>query len=335
MGGLKTLKLMIVGLGSMGRRRIRLLREHYPEIKLCGTDVSAERRTEAANRFFIPVYQDVGDAIQKEGPNAALVCTSPESHSQIILSCIRQGLHIFSEINLMRDGYEEILAEAEENHVQLFLSSTLLYRREIEYVKKAVKETHQKVNYRYHVGQYLPDWHPWDKGRDFFVWNKKTNGCREIFAIDLPWIINVFGAVETIQVFCDNLSSLKIQYPDNYYVFLLHKNGNKGVFLADVVTRTVVRELLVYSETLHLVWDGTPEGLQQYNIEEKCMKRVESYPEVEKNSDYADTIIENAYLEELRVFMDKITGVRNEENYTFQEDLDTLRLIDRIEGFDQ
>ena len=35
------------------------------------------------------------------------------------------------------------------------------------------------------LGQYLPDWHPWESYKSFFVSNKKTNGCRELFAIEL------------------------------------------------------------------------------------------------------------------------------------------------------
>jgi len=190
------------------------------------------------------------------------------------------------------------------------------------------------VNYRYHVGQYLPDWHPWENNRDFFVWNKRTNGCREIFAIDLPWIIKTFGIVKSLTVFKDNISSLRIEYPDNFIVVMEHENGNKGVFIADIVSRAAVRDLLVYSEDLHLVWNGTPGGLYQYNIEKKVMEKIETYGEIEKDLRYADSIIENAYLEELKVFIDKITGGLNNERYTFEDDRYTLHLIDRIEGIE-
>ena len=49
------------------------------------------------------------------------------------------------------------------------MSSTLQYRKEIQFIKEEVKKVSGKVNYIYHVGQYLPDWHPWENYKDFFV----------------------------------------------------------------------------------------------------------------------------------------------------------------------
>ena len=328
------MRLLVIGLGSMGKRRVKLLLKYYPDFPVCGVDTNSERRTQTRGLFHINTFEDIHSAISSEKPDAALICTSPESHGTLILDCIKRGLHIFCEINLIQEQYEEILNQADLNNIKLFLSSTLLYRKEIEIIKYHVIKQKSKVNYRYHVGQYLPDWHPWENNRDFFVWNKSTNGCREIFAIDLPWIIKTFGKVKSLTVLKDNISSLGIKYPDNFIVVMEHENGNKGVFIADIVSRVAVRDLLVYSEGLHLVWNGTPSGLHQYNIEKKVMEKIATYSEIEKDPRYADSIIENAYLEELKVFIDKVTEGLNNERYTFEDDRYTLRLIDRIEGIE-
>lgn len=103
---------------------------------------------------------------------------------------------VFTELNLVSDGYEEFTKDEYDN--RLFLSSTLLYRKDIQYIKDRVGE--ERVNYVYHVGQYLPDWHPWESYKDFFVGDKRTNGCREIMAIDLPWIESAFGKIVDFSV---------------------------------------------------------------------------------------------------------------------------------------
>ena len=51
-----------------------------------------------------------------------------------------------------------------------------------------LQEFSRPVNYIYHIGQYLPDWHPWENYKNFFVGDKRTGGVREIFGIDLPWL---------------------------------------------------------------------------------------------------------------------------------------------------
>ncbi|MDF1494772.1 Gfo/Idh/MocA family protein [Caproiciproducens sp. CPB-2] len=326
------MKLLVIGLGSMGRRRIGLLLNHFDGITVCGADIREERRAQAQALFGIPVYADASTAAEREKPYAALICTPPAGHSAVILDCVKKGLHIFSEINLLSDRYEEILQAAKEHRVKLFLSSTLLYRGEIEKIRDCVLKQPERVNYRYHVGQYLPDWHPWENYRDFFVSDPRTSACREIFAIELPWILHTFGKIRRVTVFKDHLSSLELGYPDNYFVVLEHRNGNKGIWIVDVVSRKAERNLLVYSEKLHLTWDGTPDSLYQYNIEEKRTEKIETCSSVLRDEKYAETITENAYLKELRVFVDKITGGKNRERYTFEEDRKTLRLIDRIEG---
>ena len=37
----------------------------------------------------------------------------------------------------------------------------------------------------YHSGQYLPDWHPWESYKDFYVSNPATGARREIVPFEL------------------------------------------------------------------------------------------------------------------------------------------------------
>lgn len=325
------MKMLVIGLGSMGKRRIGLLLNSFKDVELAGVDTSEERCEQVKTLYNINTYSSLRLAIEAEKPYAVLVCTSPISHSSIILECIKEGLHVFSEINLLYDKYEEIIKEADKNNVMLFLSSTLLYRNEIQIIKNFVLEDKSKVNYRYHVGQYLPDWHPWEDYRSFFVGDKRTNGCREILAIDMPWIINTFGRIKDVKVMKDKISNLEIDYPDNYLILLEHETCNKGVLIVDVVSRKAVRELLVYSENLYLTWDGTPNGLYKYDLSDKVMKIIKSYDNIKKDSRYSDNIIENAYLDELISFINKIRDNDNRERYTFEDDKYTLQIIDKIE----
>lgn len=326
------MKLLVVGLGSMGKRRINLLSKAFTGISISGVDVNNERREQVESLYGISTYSDLKTAVKQETPFAVLVCTSPLSHGSIILDLIKEGLHVFSEINLLYDKYDEIISEASKNKVMLFLSSTLLYRKEIQQIKEFVLKDESKINYRYHVGQYLPDWHPWEDYRGYFVSDRRTNGCREILGIDMPWIIDTFGRIKNINVIKDKISSLEIDYPDNYFILLEHDNGNKGVLIVDIVSRKAIRELLVYSETLYVTWNGLPEGICKYNILDKNMEQVKVYETIQKDERYAENIIENAYLDELITFIDKINNKENKERYTFEKDKYTLQIIDRIEG---
>ena len=191
------MKLLIVGLGSMGKRRARLAKGMDAAIEVVGVDSAEVRRAEAKNLGLVTdAWASIGEAVAAARPDAALVCTSPLSHAAIIGELLDHDLPVFTELNLVRDGYAENMAKAKEKHLPLFLSSTMLYRRETQYIKKAVQDFGKPVHYIYHIGQYLPDWHPWENYKNFFVGNVRTGGVREIFGIDLPWLLDAFGDVE-------------------------------------------------------------------------------------------------------------------------------------------
>lgn len=325
------MKFLVVGLGSMGKRRIRLLKSNYSNIELVGVDTKEDRKKEAEKLFNIKTYDNLDKAIEIEKPGAVLVCTSPIYHSEIILKCLDKNINIFTEINLLDKNYDNIISLAESRNLKLFLSSTFLYRNEIKYIKeKTIKE--KNLTYRYHVGQYLPDWHPWESYRDFFVGEKATNGCRELFAIELPWIIDSFGEIESINVVKNKVTNLEIDYLDNYVVVLKHKNGSIGTLNVDVVSRKAIRSFEVYNENIHLFWEGTPNSLNEFNVETKTLENIKVYDEVEKDNRYSENIIENAYLDELDAFIKYLNGDDSLVRYSFEKDKYTLSIIDKIEG---
>ncbi len=323
------MKLLIVGLGSMGKRRARLAKGIDPAVSISGVD-SAPGRREEVKALGIRAYESVPAALAAGRYDAALVCTAPLTHAALIGQLLDAGLPVFTELNLVSDGYAENLRKAKEKGLALFLSSTMLYRGETQYIKRQVQAFQKPVNYIYHIGQYLPDWHPWESYKNFFVGDARTGGVREIFGIDLPWLLDTFGPVERVHVEKDRLSELEIPYPDSYFVTLRHKNGTKGMLAVDVVSPKAVRNFECFGEGLHLFWEGNPKALYRFNPATKEKEPVNTYASVEHDARYSDNVVENAYVDELQNFFDVLAG-RGKPRYSFEQDRETIRLIETIE----
>ena len=319
-----SMNIAVIGLGSMGKRRIRLIKELYPDFSIVGIDGREDRRSEAGSKFDISCSDRLSNVDYHI--DCVFVCTSPLSHSEIIEEALRRKCHVFTELNLISDGYENNICLANENNVTLFLSSTFLYREEIQYICKKVRG--KKWNYVYHIGQYLPDWHPWENYKEFFLGDKRTNGCREIMAIELPWLTSAFGCVEEISASFDKMSDLDIEYNDNYMVQLKHKSGSKGVLIVDVVSPVAVRNLEIYKENDYISWKGTPETLATYNMETKDLEFV-TLEKAEHIEGYKAFVVENAYKSEIKEFFNVILK-GNEPSYSFEQDKEVLGLIDSI-----
>ncbi len=331
------MKLMVIGLGSMGKRRIRLIQRIRPDVSLCGVDSREDRRQAASRDFGIVCYTNPKEAVRKEAEkgeavSAALVCSSPLSHAGLINQCLEGNLHVFTEINLVRDGYRENMALAREKGCKLFLSSTPVYRAEMRKMKEVLtKEGRGKaVSYTYHVGQYLPDWHPWEQYHDFFAADKRTNGCREILAIELPWMVKVFGKITEIHAFKGNMTDLEIDYPDNYFIYLVHEGGSHGVFAVDVVCREAVRHMEIYNEYIYMDWNGTPDSLRKKNLETKELEKVLEREDYERQKEYSAFVNEYAYINELEAFFQYLEK-DVEPDYLFEDDWEILKRVEQIE----
>ena len=322
------MRIIVVGLGSMGRRRIGLLKELGKE-DIVGIDTNEERRLNAEKEFNIKTSGSLDNLLKGGGCDCAFICTSPLSHGKIINSCLMAGLHVFTEINLVEDQYEDNIRIASEKGLVLFLSSTFLYRNEINWLIDKVHAATMPFNYIYHVGQYLPDWHPWENYNNFFVANERTNACREIFAIELPWIITCFGDIVEVNCLKDKMTKLDLSFPDNYLVQVVHKNGTKGLLAVDVVSRKSIRRLELFNENEYLIWNGGDSSVQEYNIDKKEDERLDFGSRHDDR--YASFINESPYLEEIKSFFASINKME-EPKWSFEKDLHMLHLINRLEG---
>lgn len=325
------MKVIVIGLGSMGKRRIRLMSEHK-DIEIFGIDSNEDRCLEVEEKFGVKCFISIAKAKAEEIIECAFICTSPLSHAGIIKECLQNDLHVFTEINLVSDGYEENMKLAKEKGLVLFLSSTFLYRKETMTIIEKVKDHQEKINYIYHVGQYLPDWHPWESYNSYFIGNPRTNGCREIMAIDMPWLVTAFGPIKSVQALKSKNTELNINYNDNYLIILEHETGAKGVFAVDVVARKPYRHIDVYGENLQLFWNGTADSLMEYDIEAKQEKQIQFEEASEHVEGYAAFITENPYREEINAFLAQVADPTKKPAWDFEKDTELLKIIDQIEA---
>lgn len=315
----------------MGKRRLRLLSERK-DVELFGIDSQESRCEEVKEKFGITCFKSIAEALESENIEAAVISTSPLSHASIIKECLTHNLHVFTEINLVQDGYEENIVLAKNKKLVLFLSSTFLYRKETQTIIEIVQNAKCPLNYIYHVGQYLPDWHPWESYNSYFIGNSRTNGCREIMAIDLPWVVSAFGPIKSVSAIKSKNSELNITYNDNYLITLEHKSGHKGVFAVDVVSRKSGRNIEIFGEHLHLSWNGTADSLKIFNIEEKKDEVVSFDDAFEHVEGYAVFVTENPYREELNSFLKQISDKSYSPAWDFEKDKVVLDIIDQIEA---
>ncbi len=110
------MRVAVIGLGSMGKRRIRLLKQYIEKEgkrngrknekwEITGIDLSRERCLEVEELCNIETFSDLDKGLSKGNIDCALICSSPASHAELIHECLKRGLHVFTEMNLVNDRY--------------------------------------------------------------------------------------------------------------------------------------------------------------------------------------------------------------------------------------
>ena len=322
------MKFLITGLGSMGKRRVRNL-QFLQAGEIAGFDPRADRRDEAGTRYGIRTFDDFDEACRTFNPDAVVISTPPDLHVQYARLALQSGRHYFSEASVVDDGMDDLIALSQQNpELVAAPSCTLRYHPSIQTIKKLVDDDFgTPLLLTYHSGQWLPDWHPWEDYRSFYVARRATGACREIVPFELSWLTWIIGPIAMVTGMRNKLSTLDVDIDDAYQVLLKFKSGALGHLLVDVIARSPVRYFRLCSERATIEWDAT--GTKQVRVF-RAGGDWEIIPEPERIQEPGYVYSENPYIDEMRDF---IAACKKEKpwGYTLADDKATLDLLQQIE----
>ena len=146
-----TLRVGIAGLGQVAQIMhlpvLRSLRHLYEVVAIC--DVSAELRGRVGDEYSIPRrYPTVYDLLEREKPDVLFVLTPDETHSEITVTALEAGVHVFVEKPMclcIREA-NDILAAQKRSGRQVMVGYMRRYASAFIEAKKLL-DTYSCVNY--------------------------------------------------------------------------------------------------------------------------------------------------------------------------------------------
>jgi|Deesub1362A_J573_1020465.scaffolds.fasta_scaffold01868_9 myo-inositol 2-dehydrogenase/D-chiro-inositol 1-dehydrogenase len=119
----KKLKIGLIGAGRIGRLHAQNLAHHVPGVELCAVaDVIEEAAVELSQKLGIPrATTDYHELLKDPDIDAVLICTSTDTHAEIIKAAAAAGKHIFCEKPLALDLAEIDAALSAVNEAGLIL----------------------------------------------------------------------------------------------------------------------------------------------------------------------------------------------------------------------
>lgn len=326
------LKFLVVGLGSMGKRRVRNLRA-LGYAGVAGFDPRQDRVAEAVEKYSISPFGNFDAALEQFRPDALVISTPPRHHMTYAEAGFERGLPCFIEASVTEpDRILKLHQRAEKTPVLIAPSCTMRFYPGPRKVKELIGAgaIGRPLNINYHTGQWLPDWHPWEDIRDYYVSERESGAAREIVPFELTWLNDIFGAAEPLACAKAKLSDMAADIDDIYHCLLRYPAGVLASVTVEVLSRPrAARELNVIGTEGRLVFSGDENCVRYSSLEHPEWVRFDlGKGSVEKG--YVNP--EEPYVEELGRFIQAVeSGRKAHYPHTLIDDAMILKTLCRLE----
>ena len=352
------MKILVIGGGSMGRRRLRDLTYLNPG-GVALFEPQPNRCKEVSESFEISGYTNLDDALN-ERPDAMVVSTPPALHETYVVRGVQDTRGVFSEVPFLLD-YRKLkdVAKNAAPDVVLGVSHTIRYYPPFRLIKDIIDErTIGRTLYlEYSLGNYLPDWHPYEDYRKFYASKQSQGGAgMDMLLHELSAIQWWMGKIGKVQSRLAKVSALEISGPDCHDILLTFTSGAVGFFHHDVIERgTVGRHIRIVGEEGTLEWHQNQSSIRVYTGSDN--RNVET--SFDKARDWNDAIAasreaalllsrqrsksgqipsaaapsftyESCYLREMRHFVNAVQGVSSYTMCGITEELNTVATFEAV-----
>ncbi|WP_182129676.1 Gfo/Idh/MocA family oxidoreductase [Nitrosopumilus sp. b3] len=326
------MQILVVGLGSMGKRRIRsLMKLGFKNI--IGFDPRSDRRSESEKLYKISTVSTIKEAIQKK-LYCMIISTPPDSHYKYASIAIKNNIHFFTEVNLSSYDVKKIIVQLNKKSIIGLPSNTLLHHPLIKKLKILLKQNQigNTLTVYHHFGHYLPNWHPWEDYREFYASKKKTGAAREIIPFELVWLTYLFSKIKSVYGSIHKVSNLKTNINDLYQIIIEFSNGIQCIMVIDVISDPAFSQTKIIGQKGVILCDHN-EGTIKIGKSSKWKTIQIKSGEVAKGYK-GNTPSESLYVDEMNQFMVAIKQ-KKQPRYTFNDELKILKILDAIELSDK
>lgn len=260
-GRVSVKRLLVVGLGSIGRRHARVARCVRP-----GLEVAAWRHRATAEPLptdVASVVWSLDDALAFR-PDAAVIASPASHHIEAARALAEAGVHLLVEkpIAAHPDGVEELIAECARRNLVLMTGYNLRFLPSLQRLRALINAgvIGTVLSVRAEAGQYLPSWRP-DTDYRTSVSAQAALGGGVLLELshEFDYLRWLFGEVAWVQARVSRQSALEIDVEDTAHVvigFVASPVGSKVVASVslDLIRHDATRSCTVIGADGTLRW---------------------------------------------------------------------------------
>jgi len=318
------MKISVFGSGSIGLRHLTNLIKLKKELKISSIfsyDIKNKNKFLGKSKDYI-FTQNLKQAA--ENCDVAFICVPTHLHNQTINKILKYtNCHFYIEKPLSSEIKDclKTLNKIKKIKKKVAVGYMLVNHPVVLEVQSLIKRKAigKTIFARAECGFYLPNWHPWEDYRKFYMAHKNQGGGVLLdTSHEINYLQRLFGKVKSIQGIVGKFSNLEITSDDLTLSILNFKNNIIGHVHLDLLQFEKSRSFKIIGTK------GVIEGsLATNNI--KIFDNIKKKA-VEKKINYN---FNNIYLTQLRQFWSLIKN-KNSNLCTGEEAYHTMQIIEGI-----
>ena len=271
---MKLTRLAIIGLGSIGRRHLRIISEIRPDIEIIivrsGNGMPCNEE-QLASKIVFSIKEAISFGIQ-----AAIISSPATFHLQQSLYLAKNGVHLLIEKPLSNTskGLHELLKVVNTNNIIAMVGYVLRYDAGAIKFKNWLdnKIVGEILHARIECGSYLPDWRPnQDYKKTVSASSKLGGGVLLELSHEIDYLHWFFGKPLDVQAKINNSLELDIDVEDQADLLLSSLQGYPISLQIDFNRRYLKRECVIISTQGELIWNAVDQKVTLRTINEKTL----------------------------------------------------------------
>ena len=287
------MKILIAGLGSIGRRHLRNFQTlNAGECILLRTRRSTLPDDELAG---FPTEHNLVEALQKHTPDVVVISNPTSLHLDVAIPAAEAGCHLLLEkpISHTMDRVSTLTDIVDRQNVRVLVGFQFRFHPGLQRIKGLIVSDTigSVVSVHVHWGEHLPAWHPWEDYRIGYAARSDLGGgvlltlCHPFDY--LRWLI---GEVVTVSAMTGEEGGLGIEVEDTANVMLRFANGALGTVHLDYVQRPPTHTLQITGQRGRILWDNEDGAVHWYQTDTKKWEIEEMSPDFERNTLFAGEV---------------------------------------------
>ena len=251
--------IAIAGLGSIGRRHLRLVREFRPDLEITVVR-SSEGNGVPEEKFADVVVYNIEDSLAR-GIQAAIIATPAVFHLNQAVQFLQAGVDVLVEkpLSMSIVGVDELIRLQEAKGLIGLVGYCMRYDPAAEKFKKMLKskKTGQILHVHVNCGSYLPDWRPeQDYKQSASAIKEFGGGVLLELSHELDYVRWFFGKIETVTAILENSGTLGLDVEESADLILKTVEGIPISVHLDFNSRISRRRCVAHCSAGVLTWDA-------------------------------------------------------------------------------